>query len=239
MPHARDLLQVWEDAADPLPARRDLALLRLTGDPQAADLPPGARNAALLALPARLFGKPLELVTDCPACGESLEFTVDPAPFQTAAQEAHRPPDPIQVGEVTLSFRLPTCRDLAELPAASEPMTARRWLAHRCILEARSADGPVPREQLSDATLVAMSQAMADADPGATLDLAVACPACAHTWTAPLDPGAVLWHELDQRARRLLAEVHALARAYGWSEPAILDLGPARRQSYLRLVAEA
>jgi len=31
--------------------------------------------------------------------------------------------------------------------------------------------------------------------------------------------------------------VHALARAYGWSEAAILGMGSARRARYLELVA--
>ncbi len=38
------------------------------------------------------------------------------------------------------------------------------------------------------------------------------------------------------RAERLLREVHTLARAYGWSEGAILELGSARRERYLELV---
>jgi hypothetical protein len=35
----------------------------------------------------------------------------------------------------------------------------------------------------------------------------------------------------------LLAEVHVLAGAYGWSEDAILALSPSRRQHYIALVA--
>ncbi|HEX2516118.1 MAG TPA: phage baseplate protein, partial [Chloroflexota bacterium] len=38
------------------------------------------------------------------------------------------------------------------------------------------------------------------------------------------------------RARRLLREVHTLARAYGWREAEILALPGRRRQTYLDLV---
>jgi hypothetical protein len=40
---------------------------------------------------------------------------------------------------------------------------------------------------------------------------------------------------MDARARALLAEVHSLARAYGWTEPEILALSPQRRAAYLEM----
>ena len=54
---------------------------------------------------------------------------------------------------------------------------------------------------------------------------------------AQLDAGAVLWDEIDARARALLGEVHLLAAAYGWTEREILALGAERRASYLSMVA--
>ena len=45
---------------------------------------------------------------------------------------------------------------------------------------------------------------------------------------------AYLWDEIDARARRLLDEVHALARTYCWSEEQILALSETRRRAYLR-----
>ena len=47
------------------------------------------------------------------------------------------------------------------------------------------------------------------------------------------DVPAYLWEELDVRARRLLDEVHALARSYGWAEREILALSEVRRNAYL------
>jgi hypothetical protein len=42
---------------------------------------------------------------------------------------------------------------------------------------------------------------------------------------------------VDRHARQILREVDQLARTYGWREPDILALGPARRRAYLGLVA--
>ena len=63
------------------------------------------------------------------------------------------------------------------------------------------------------------------------------CEACGHVGMAQLDVGAVLWDEIDARARTLLGEVHLLAAAYGWTESEILALGAERRASYLSMVA--
>jgi hypothetical protein len=44
-----------------------------------------------------------------------------------------------------------------------------------------------------------------------------------------------MWAQIDARARRLIAEVHTLAREYGWSEREVLDLSEVRRALYLEL----
>jgi hypothetical protein len=38
-------------------------------------------------------------------------------------------------------------------------------------------------------------------------------------------------------AERVLLDVHALARAYGWTESEVLRLTPARRSAYLQMAA--
>ena len=42
--------------------------------------------------------------------------------------------------------------------------------------------------------------------------------------------------ELATQAKRLLREVHFLARAYGWREADILAMSARRRQAYLEMV---
>jgi hypothetical protein len=45
-----------------------------------------------------------------------------------------------------------------------------------------------------------------------------------------------LWTEISVAAQRLLIDVHALARAYGWDQDDILGMSSARRRFYLEVV---
>jgi hypothetical protein len=51
-----------------------------------------------------------------------------------------------------------------------------------------------------------------------------------------LDNAGILWREVALAARRLLAEIHRLARAYGWSEQAITAMSATRRATYLEML---
>lgn len=230
MPTASELLVAWEHAAGLPPARRDLALLRARGE--SGDLTPGRRNAALLRARGELFGPRLELLADCPACAEPLELSVSTEDLQAAAEERAAGILPaLSLEGAELPLRLPTLEDLAELPAGLSPTAARRWLAERCLVSSLSTKSDLP-----DATIDAISAALAVADPAGVLDFALNCPACGHAWTTPLDAGAVLEADLAAWARATLAEVHALASAYGWTEAEVLALSPARRRVYLELL---
>ena len=77
---------------------------------------------------------------------------------------------------------------------------------------------------------------MADADPQAQIKLALVCPGCSYAWHALFDVAAFLWSEVHAWAKRILYEVHTLARAYGWREADILAMSARRRQIYLDLV---
>ena len=74
------------------------------------------------------------------------------------------------------------------------------------------------------------------ADPGADISLNLICPACDHRWQITFDIVTFFWAEINHLAKRLLREVHTLARAYGWREADILAMSAARRQAYLEMV---
>jgi hypothetical protein len=61
------------------------------------------------------------------------------------------------------------------------------------------------------------------------------CPVCGHAGQTLFDIAGYLWEEIRTQAQRLLHEVHALARAYGWREGDILALSAARRRAYLEM----
>jgi hypothetical protein len=51
-----------------------------------------------------------------------------------------------------------------------------------------------------------------------------------------LNVASLLWDDIEAHAHKLVGEVDALARAYGWTEPEILVLSPQRRATYLAMV---
>jgi hypothetical protein len=57
----------------------------------------------------------------------------------------------------------------------------------------------------------------------------------AGTWMPRWIPASLLWDDVQAYARGLLGQVHALARAYGWTEHEVLSLSPRRRAAYLEM----
>ena len=79
----------------------------------------------------------------------------------------------------------------------------------------------------TDEEIETIGERMAACDPLAEIRLNFDCPRCQASFEESLDLVSFLWAEIDSRARRLLASVHALASAYGWSEKEILAMGGA------------
>lgn len=75
-----------------------------------------------------------------------------------------------------------------------------------------------------------------ETDPQLEILLDLACPACAAPCPTLFDAVSYFWEEIEAEARRLLREIHTLARAYGWTESEILDVPAVRRYYYLALV---
>lgn len=227
-----ELLTVWESGLDQPPVRRALTLAAVASGAdvvELAELSVGRRDALLLALRQRCFGRRLPCVVGCPSCAERLELSlgVDDVRVEPPAADSAQ----VEIAGVRVTFRPPTSRDLLDLdPAVPD---ARRWLVAKCVVDARTADGPVPADDLDDDVLDAVAARMGEADPQADVLLMLTCSACGHDWGAPFDVAGYLWDEVDAYARRLLHDVHTLATAYGWSEAEALSVSPARRRFYL------
>lgn len=227
------LLSVWEQGVQRHPIDRALLLLSLarpeTPAEQLADLPLGARNAALMSLQRACFSARLPAWLDCLACGERMEFELDAAQLPPTGTERV---DSIEVDGHR--FTCPTSRHLAKLARRNdEPQTAARQLLLDC---AQDADA-LPRDQAALAELLQHIESTLEAvDPWVNIALDVRCPACAQTAVADFDIADYLWRQIEQRARQLLGDIHALAQAYGWTEPDILALGETRRAAYLARV---
>jgi hypothetical protein len=229
-PSASALLQAWEKGAEASSAARGIWLLEASCEDLDVDallgLPLGKRDALLIDLRKRLFGRHMQSIARCPACGETAEADLDTdglaqgTPPGAAIHEI-RPGG----GDTPIRFRLPDTRDLMAIQSSDDAEAARDILIERCVIGGA--------DNLPNDVQQALARAMADADPQADLSLAFTCPACRHAWEPVFDIARFLWQEVHAWALRMLRDVDTLARSYHWSEADILAMSPRRRQAYL------
>lgn len=237
--HGAAWLDAWEAARARGPGMREAALLAPAcgrAEAELAALELGARDRLLLDLRCALFGEPMACTAACPACGELCEWSCDARSLRLPEGEgAHEAPRIWTHEAWTVHWRAPVGADLAVLAGSSDAHAGRRQLLSRVVLHVTHDGVERPVAALPEEVIDGLDAAMAEADPQAVLQVAIACPACGQRWEAPLDIGAFVWAEFDAWARRTVLEVHALASRYGWTEPEILALSPARRARYLSL----
>lgn len=179
----------------------------------------------LIELRRAIFGRELPGYVDCPECKTRLEFTLDAESLRSDASDT-----PIEIDE--LRVRRPTSRDLASVMSEQDPEQAVYRLAQRCCIDANAellGEPPI----LSAAQLAKIESALAEADGAADIVLDFSCAQCGWAWQAPFDICDYLWREVDMYAGKLMADIHTLARAYGWNEREVLDLSDVRRAAYI------
>jgi hypothetical protein len=225
-----DLLKLWEDGQVRHPIDRALLLCAWARPDIAADrlagLPLGVVNASLLKMRAALFGRRVELQVECEHCGELLEIPLDIGELAAGGSEQESGAE-IEVDG--FRFRLPASRDLAAIAYDLDAEAATLRLLDACCVARPDGDAATAD------VLARADERLEAADPLADPRLDVACPACGGHMDAALDPGALLWDDVQAYARGLLGQVHALARAYGWTEHEVLSLSPRRRAAYLEM----
>jgi hypothetical protein len=237
---AQDVLTIWETASGQDPVRRALTILAVAARSQSGDavaaLTVGRRDARLLAVLEDTFGPKLDSVASCARCGEPVEFVLAADELRAklcAAADDDR--GDVSVGDWSLRYRLPTSEDLLAAAASRDPDDARRVLGARCMVEARHAGSPAALPDVPAEVADRMAEAMGERDPLADVLIDFSCPACGQRGETIFDVTAYLWEIIRLQAVRLLREVDALARAYGWREVDILALSAVRRHAYLDL----
>jgi hypothetical protein len=258
------LLSAWEDGTRCQQVFQPLALLvaalRGTGhdeEPAAlAALPVAERDLLLVRLREVTFGSDLEVFGRCAACNEPLEFALR-ADEVAEGLEAVVAEGCVQWTESGRRYRirLATTDDLAATLTVPDEDAAETLLLARCLevedVAVNSTEGAVEAGGTEDAATedrdngavpgsassfpASVMSRFAELHAAAEVGCAVDCPACTTHQVLDLDIGRFLWREVTVAARRLLAEVHLLACAYGWAEQDILALPPARRAAYLEL----
>ena len=248
---AAELLRVWEVAGDRHPIDRALALLCAACPgwevQQLARLPVGRRDALLLALRQRTLGPQLLGYGQCPQCATHVEFSVTIADLlQTVEGVGTGAPDRaalqpeehmLEANEHHVRFRLPNSFDLAAIVDCADAREERNELLRYCVLDARQGQAETPISDLPDSLVTLLGDRMAELDPLAEVRLELNCPECQHRWPVTLDIASFFWNEIAGRAKRLLHDVHVLARAYAWREQDILAMSERRRQYFLNMVS--
>lgn len=219
------LLALWERGVALHALDRTLVLCAAAREDvppaQLADLPLGDVNVALLRMRRASFGPHVRALLDCERCAGRLEIALDADALLAAFDARATETAPQSEG---IRLRALTVRDLAAAVGERDAEAAARALFDRCT----SSDERAPSLEEIERRLNAL-------DPAADLALDVTCGDCGHAWHASLDIGAFLWTEVAARATTVLADIHCLAREYGWSERDILALDPQRRAAYLEL----
>jgi hypothetical protein len=236
---AQTLLLAWEQAQCRRPAERAVAFIAACTDAgitEIAVLPLGALNAMLLDVHTRLYGAQIEAAAGCPACDSRLEFSLDSGELRPDVYTPRENRLDLREGGYELSFRGPSAGDLLAAASCSTIDEARAVMLQRCLITATRAGAAVEASALPDFLVEKLEQAIEEMDPLAETLLDLTCPACENRWQAALDLGSFVWAEVSASARRLLADVHRLASAYGWREGEVLALSKSRRRLYLELV---
>jgi hypothetical protein len=232
------LLALWERGLGQVGSARGDALLQALPEGAMRARTLGERNVRLIELHMRMFGRDLDLLSHCPACGTVAQFSADCEALAAqipviSAAPSHR----LETQGHLIEFRLPDSSDLAAALGEEAPEDFAQRLLDRCVLACTDDGASVPVRKLPVPVLDALSQRMETLDPGASVSFALDCPQCDTHWNAPLDVGQMVWQKVQAAAERLLLDIDALARAYGWTESEVLRLNPLRRAAYLQMVA--
>ena len=165
-PSAAQLVGMWERGARQPWVDRALTLVsachpELT-DSELRALTVGERDADLLALRERLFGRALKSFAECPHCRARLEFSVDVndlrvsfAGFATAALAE------LTLDDIRVRFRRLSSDDLQAAARCADVADARRVLLQRCVIDARRNGEPLAAADLPPACVEALSSRLA------------------------------------------------------------------------------
>ncbi len=221
-----EILDLFDRQVGAAPFARADALIDLCyPDGEARDMAPGTRNLQLMRIREAHLGRRIFCLSACAACGERMELTVDTMDFGDVPVADHVT---VEHQGRALRFRLPSARDVEAAARTRAPLLQ--------LMASLAVDLPDDVSCADPMLIDKVSQALDAADPLGCIIIETACPACGAVSRPVLDPAALVWREFAALARRLEDEVHALARAYGWSEPEILALPDQRRRRYVERV---
>lgn len=224
LPSAAVLLGAWEPRSGRPPHQRLSALLAHSSTaPDCERDTLGERNRRLLALHAELSSRSMEARVVCAACQTENEFAVPVESILSLEPPRADATVSLRRASGVVHYRLPC---MADLGASGE---ARAVLALCCLA--------TPPPQLTDAEVLELGRRFEELDPAAEVVITAHCAGCQAPLRASVDVAAFVAADLDRFVDGVYADVDRIARAYGWSEQAILALPAARRRRYVTLAS--
>jgi hypothetical protein len=213
------------------------ALLRtcLRGEPHEEELwalPVGVRLQYLLAILAaegeRALWAQLRCAND--RCGEAIEVDLSPEELIALATEHADDLASIVVDGRRVAVRRPTGAD--QIVWHNQSFADEREARFAVVADLTELESAA----LDDLIVASVEETLSDADPLVSLRVDVVCPYCDERRTYDVDLVGLVLARFRERQERLLAEVHALASHYHWTETEILAIPAERRATYLALV---
>lgn len=202
-----------------------------TVDPvKASDLAVCDGDRLFAALYLNYFGDQIESTLRCLNCHQSFEiqFSLPELMANLDQMTATNVTGPDVQGIYTLTdgrrFRLPTIGDRNNLSRLN-PEQAMTMLLQKCVIEGD------PHQDSPE-----LEAAMNEVGPLLDLDLDATCPECETAQRVQFDIQTYLLRSLAYEQRFLNREVHAIAKAYGWSYQEILNLTRESRRNFVRLI---
>jgi hypothetical protein len=234
----REVLRAWEIGFAQHPVDRALTMLAAAFPEldrnRLAAMSVGRRDSHLMDARQVNFGSWVSGVVECPGCGELLEWALDLDDLRSPRNDAvEEVPNRFTLEGYEITYRSPDSTDLAAVVRAGDVASGRAALLRRCVLEASTEGVKIEPTSLPKTVVLGLATEMETRDPQAEILLDFECPACGVCWQFLFDVLEFLWADIQTHTRRLLGEVHDLARAYGWSETDILEMSPVRRRFYL------
>jgi len=192
------------------------------------------RLQGLLAIVVATRGPYLKLQAYCTQtdCRELMEFELDLTRFIQAEPSISFfcRPDP----ETELELRHPSGLDQLNW-INNQADWANNWFSEMASSLVCRVNGETPsrRFRVSEDWLDSIGMALEQHDDLMTLEVNAGCPACGQDLLIDLDLEEKLLENLATEQKRLLRQIHRLARAYHWSEADIVAMPNRRRQYYL------
>jgi hypothetical protein len=180
---AADVIRIWEFGHRQKPVERTVTVLSASFPERSQEalwrLTLGQCNDLLLEVRDQLCGQELKGYSECPNCGERLEFTLNSKTLRRAKPVA--PPNAeftLESFGCSVRFRLLDNEDLKAAGDCGNVSAARNRLVERCILEARCGDRTIPVGTLPETVVEDLARHLAECDGGAEILVDLSCPAC-------------------------------------------------------------